>query len=115
VGVTGSVLPAALDLINESILVVLSTLLSLGALRTEVILKALSVPFGIWPVLLDEILKILAIRLSWIRNAVVRQPALKLGFVPFVVSYEYRLALHSFKGGQYIYKSRCATRTYELW
>ena len=37
------------------------------------------------PIILDEILKVFAIRCLGMRDVVIREPALKLGLMPFVV------------------------------
>ena len=84
--------PVALDLAEQAVLVLLSTLLCLLALGAQVVLELIRVPVIVWlgdivlPVLLDQVLQIFTVGCGRERNVVVRQPSLKLGLVPFVVS-----------------------------
>lgn len=83
--------PGTLHLGNESILVLLGRLLGLDALLLQVGAELVSIPrvvrrddVGV-PVLLDELLEILAVGRSGVGNVMVRKPALKLGLMPLVV------------------------------
>jgi hypothetical protein len=83
--------PVHLDLLSEALGVLLGALLCLVALGGEVVLEALGVPAAIGrddlvvPVVADRLLEALAVRGRWVRDAVVRQPTLKLRLVPLVV------------------------------
>lgn len=67
----------------------------------------IGIPVIVWrcnlglPVVLNEVLKILSICGSRVRDIVVRQPSLELGFVPFVVDYSTVVSkdLNSTSGG----------------
>jgi len=90
----GRVCPSRLDGADEGVLVDLGSLVCLLALGLEVVLKLGSVPLAVRsydlliPVLLDQALQVLAISRRRVGNVVVRQPALELSLVPFVVSYK---------------------------
>jgi hypothetical protein len=83
--------PVHLDLLSEALGVLLGALLCLVALGGEVVLEALGVPAAVGrddlvvPVVADRLLEALAVRGRWVRDAVVRQPTLKLRLVPLVV------------------------------
>jgi hypothetical protein len=85
--------PVHLDLLSEALGVLLGALLRLVALGGEVVLEALGIPAAVGrddlvvPVVADRLLEALAVRGRWVRDAVVRQPALKLRLVPLVVDY----------------------------
>jgi len=85
------VLPETLHLAEKTVLVLLRPLLHLIAGRLDVVLELVRVPgvVGlddiILPVLLDQVLKVFAVGGSWVWDVVVREPALKLSLVPFVV------------------------------
>lgn len=91
VGGLGSGGPQGLHLADEAVLVLLSALLDLLTLGAEEVGELVDVPRVVrlddvvLPVVLDQVLQVLAVRSSWVRDVVVGQPALQLGLVPFVV------------------------------
>lgn len=93
VALVGSLGPVALDLLQEAVLALLSALLDLVAFGHNVVLELVGVPLAVWldhvvvPVLLHKVLKILAVRSSWVWNVVIREPTLELSLVPFVICY----------------------------
>ena len=66
-------------------------ILSLNTLFGEEVSKLGGVPVVVWcsdlglPVVLDEDLEVFAVGRCRVGNVVIRQPSLKLGFMPFVV------------------------------
>ena len=84
-------MPAVLNLSEQTVGVLLGALLYFLALRLQIARKTVGVPLVVWlcnvifPVVLDEVLKIFAIRRCRIRDVVVREPSLELSLVPFVV------------------------------
>jgi len=84
-------MPRFLNLAEERILVLLSALLDLLALRLEVRLQTLGVPRVVglsdvvFPAVLDEVLQVLAVGRGGVWDVVIRQPPLQLSLVPFVV------------------------------
>lgn len=93
VGLVGSLVPDALHLREQAILVLLGTLLDLLALAAEVALQLVCIPLVVrlgdvvLPVLLHEVLQVLAVGWSRVGDIVVRQPALELSLMPLVVCY----------------------------
>lgn len=84
-------MPVALDLADQAVLVLLSTLLGLLALSGQVRLELVGIPAVVWgsdlvlPVLLDQVLKVLTVGSGRVGNVVVGEPPFELGLVPFVV------------------------------
>lgn len=96
VGILGLVLglvPNILDLGNQGVLVCLGGILNLDTLLLEVAIQLVCVPLlvradgVVLPILLDQLLEILAVGGSGISNVVVGEPALELSLVPLVVSW----------------------------
>lgn len=91
VRLVGGRVPVLLDLLDEAVLVLLGALLGLLTLGSQVAGQLVGVPLAVWlgdvvvPVLLHQVLQVLAIGGSRIRDVVVGQPALKLSLVPLVV------------------------------
>lgn len=94
VGILGLVLglvPGLLDLGNQRVLVCLCGILNFDALLLKVFAQLLVVPLlvradcMVFPVVLDELLEILAVGGSWVRDVVVGKPTLELGLVPLVI------------------------------
>ncbi|KAG9859269.1 hypothetical protein KCU68_g188, partial [Aureobasidium melanogenum] len=91
-GLVGSLTPVRLDLADEAVLVLLSTLLDLLARACDVVLELLGVPSVVGlsnlvvPVVLDQINEVLAVGRGRVGNIVVREPSLQLGLMPLVVS-----------------------------
>lgn len=87
------IVPCVLDLSEERILGGLGALLGLDALRLQIRGQLSRVPLlvrrdsVILPVILDEALKILAVRRSRVGDIVVREPSLELGLMPLVVGF----------------------------
>jgi hypothetical protein len=87
----GSGVPVRLDLLEEAVLVLLGALLRLLALGCEVARQLVGVPLAVWlgnivvPVLLNQVLEVLAIRSCGVGDVVIGQPALKLSLMPLVV------------------------------
>ena len=77
-----SLLPIALNLAEQTVLVLLSTLLDLLALRSQVVGQLVGIPLVVrlddmvLPVLLDEVLQVLSVGWGRVRDVVVGQPAL---------------------------------------
>jgi hypothetical protein len=92
VSLVGSLVPCALNLGKEAVLVLLGTLLDLlaggGQVAGELARGPAAVGLGdiVVPVLLNEVGKILAVGRVGEGDAVVGEPTLKLSFVPLVVS-----------------------------
>jgi len=90
----GSLLPRALDLLDQAVLVLLGALLDLLATRGEVRLQLVGVPAVVRtsdvviPVLLDEILQVLTVGGSGERDVVVGEPSLELSLMPLVVGWK---------------------------
>ena len=86
-----SLVPGALNLAEETICVLLRAFLDFFALRSEVVLKLVGIPLVVrlrdvvLPVVLNKVLEVFAVSRCWIRNVMIREPSLKLGFVPLVV------------------------------
>lgn len=94
-----SLIPGALDLGDERVLVGLGGVLGLDTLGLEVLLQAVGVPRVVGrddvviPVVLDELLEILAVGGSGVGDVVVGEPALELRLVPLVVSCRFGVSL----------------------
>ncbi|KAG9938486.1 hypothetical protein KCV05_g189, partial [Aureobasidium melanogenum] len=90
-GLVGSLTPVRLDLADEAVLVLLSTLLDLLARACDVVLELLGVPSVVGlsnlvvPVVLDQINEVLAVGRGRVGNIVVREPSLQLGLMPLVL------------------------------
>lgn len=78
-------------MLNKTVLVLLGALLDLLALRCDVALQLVGVPLVVWlynivlPVLLNQILQVLAVCRCWVWDVVVREPTLELSLVPLVI------------------------------
>ena len=83
--------PVLLDLLSKALGILLSALLCLLALESEVLLEGVGIPAGVGshnlvvPVGLDSRLEVLAVRGTGVGDVVVAEPALKLRLVPLVV------------------------------
>lgn len=88
-----SLVPAALDLSDQAIFVVLCRFLNLETFLLNVRLELRGVPFVVWgdnvalPVLLDKIFEKFAVSRGWVGDVIIREPSLELGFVPVVVDW----------------------------
>ena len=86
--------PGLLDLGDQGVLVCLSRVLDLDTLLLEVAAQLLSIPLLVgtdcigFPILLDDLLEILAVCGSGIRDVVIGEPALELGLMPFVIRWD---------------------------
>lgn len=96
VGIAGLVrglIPIALDLAGEALGILLGAFLDLLALGVQVVCELAYVPLAVGlsdvivPVVLDEVLEILAVRGSGVWDVVVGEPSFQLCLVPFVVDY----------------------------
>ena len=91
VGAVRSALPVALHLGEEAVLVLLRALLHLVTLRRHPVGELVDIPAVVRlgdiviPVGLHQVLQVLAVRGGREGDVVVREPALQLGLVPFVV------------------------------
>lgn len=71
VGLISTLIPIALHLLCKALRVLLGALLDLLAFRLDVVLKLIGIPLVVWldyivlPVILDQVLEILAV--SWCR------------------------------------------------
>ena len=87
-------MPRSLDLLEQAVLALGGALLCLLTLGGQVRLELLGVPVVVWcsnvvlPVLVDQIDQVLAISWGRVWDVVVRQPSLKLGLMPLVVSWK---------------------------
>lgn len=85
--------PGILDLSDQGVLVCLGRILNIDTLLLEVAAQLLIIPLLVGadgvvvPILLDELLEILAIGGSGMRNIMVGEPALELSLMPLIVSY----------------------------
>lgn len=83
--------PETFDLVDQGVLGSSGALLRLGTLLLEVVVQLVRVPATVRsdgiavPVALDQLLEVLAVSRCGVRNIVVREPALKLRLVPFIV------------------------------
>lgn len=88
-----TLMPVPLHLTEQALLILLGPLLDLLALRRQVVLQTLRVPGAVGlddvvlPVVLDQVLEVLAVGGRGVGDVVVREPALQLRLVPFVVRY----------------------------
>ena len=86
-------MPVGLDLLDQTILALLSAFLGLLTLAGQEGRKLVGVPAVVWlsdvvlPILADKVDEVLAVGRSRIRYVVIRQPPLKLSLVPFVVGW----------------------------
>ena len=84
--------PVTLDRVDQTVFIGVRRFLGIGSLGLEVRLKLGSFPFIVRcsnffiPILLYKIFKVFAVRGCRVGDVIVREPALKLGFVPFIVS-----------------------------
>lgn len=91
VGRVGGGGPVGLHLADQAVLVLLGALLNLGAFGAQEAGELVHVPGVVrlddvvLPVVLDQVFQVLAVGGSWVRDVVVRQPALQLSLVPFVI------------------------------
>ena len=91
IGLVSSLVPDALHLREQAVLVLLRALLRLLALGAKVALQLAGIPLVvrlgnvILPVLLHEVLQVLAVGRRRVRDVVVGEPTLKLSLVPLVV------------------------------
>lgn len=94
-----SLVPNVLHLLDQRVLAGGGRILGLNALELQVLLKLGGVPAAVGgddigiPVLLDELLQLLAVGGRGIRHVVVRKPSLQLGLMPLVVCCETGLSV----------------------
>jgi len=92
VGLVFRLVPETLNLVDERILGGSGAILGLDALLLQVMVQLLRVPATVGsdgiaiPVALDQLLEVLAVSRCGVRDAVVREPALKLSLMPSIVS-----------------------------
>lgn len=97
-----SLIPVSLDLLNKTVLGGFSLADGLGSTGLQEGAQVGAVPALVGgddivvPVLLDEILEVLAISRGWVGDVVVREPALKLGLMPFII--DWKTSLSAFHG-----------------
>ena len=92
-GLVLRLIPESLDLVDERVFGGSGAVLGLDTLLLEIVVQLLRVPAAVGgdsigvPVAMDELLEVLPVSRCGVGDAVVREPALQLGLVPFIVGF----------------------------